>query len=506
VSTHELGSSKLGTTSHVLSKSSYVRGCQCPKALYYIKNRRDLLPPTDPQRQAIFDAGNAVGLLAQQLFLGGVDCRPDSPFDYSASYAATQAAVARGERVIYEAAFLHDGVMAALDILVRTDEGWKAYEVKSSGSAKPYHVTDAALQAHVIEQCGVPLVDVSIVHMNNKYVRAGEISVPDLFTITSIREAVAKERLLVPQRIEALKAMLATGKEPEVAIGPHCDAPFECDFKGHCWAAVPTEQSVLTLTHAYGNGWDLFHRGVERLAEVPDSEPLSAAQRRQVDGWKNGRTIIDGDAIRSWLATIRYPLYHFDFETFAAAVPPYDNTRPYQQIPFQYSIHRQDAAGAEPVHRSYLGSGEGDPREALVLQMLDDLGDEGDILTYHASFERSRIEELARDLPRYATALLRLVPRIQDLETPFLNGWYYAPEMNGRTSIKQVLPAVVLGSAGYKDLVVQEGGMASLLYRQLSSGEYKGDVDQLRIDLLAYCERDTMAMVRILEVLKSGSR
>ena len=485
---------------HVLSKSTYMRGVQCPKALYLFKNRRDLMPPIDSARQGVFDTGTSVGVLARQLFPGGLDLQPQSSFDYSGSIEATRAAIESRAPVIYEAAFLFEDVLAALDILVLTSEGWKAYEVKSSGSVKDYHVRDAALQAHVIEGAGVLLADISIIHLNTSYVRDGELDLTRLFQIASIREEVSIERAQVGGRIADFKAMLATEQEPAVDIGPHCDEPFACDFMAHCWADEPAEGSILTLTRARGREWELRRRGVRRLVDVPEGEPLSLVQRRQVEGWRTGRVEVDRGELQRWLKDLRYPLYHFDFETFQAAVPPSIGTRPYQQIPFQYSAHAQVSPGVTPEHRYFLGEGGADPRESLTQRLIQDLGPEGDILAYHASFERDRIKELARDLPHHAAALLRILDRIKDLETPFLKGWFYAPAMNGRTSIKQVLPALV-PELSYRDLSIQEGDTASRLYWQMSSGQYTGDVEKLRADLLAYCERDTMAMVRILSVL-----
>jgi CRISPR/Cas system-associated exonuclease Cas4 (RecB family) len=157
-----------------------------------------------------------------------------------------------GERVIYEAAFLHDGVLAALDILVRDGEGWRAYEVKSSGSAKEYQVHDAALQAHVIEGCGLRLMDVSIVHLNTGYVRRGALEVEKLFAIKSVKGLVDREREAVPARIAELKRVVQQAEVPDVDIGPYCSAPFECDFKYHCWAHVSAEGSVFELSRGMG--------------------------------------------------------------------------------------------------------------------------------------------------------------------------------------------------------------------------------------------------------------
>lgn len=489
-------------TMHLLSKSTYMRGRQCPKSLWLYKHMRELRTEADPLKQAIFDTGTSVGLLAQQLFPGGVDCSPPTPFEYAQSVADTQAALARGERVIYEAAFLRDEVLAAMDILVHTDEGWIAYEVKSSSGVKEQYIHDAALQCHVISG-SIVLADVRIVNLNSGYVKQGPIDVHRLFTTTSVKVQVDHELAEIPAWIDVLKAVVQQPEAPVVDIGPQCNAPYACDFQAHCWTHVP-EHSVLELIGGVGKKWALYERGIVRLEDIPADEPLSAVQRRQVDAWTSGGSVVDRTALRTWLGELQYPVRHLDFETMNPAVPQYDGTRPFQQVPFQYSIHLQHAPGAEAEHREFLGDASGDPRETLLRQLLSDLGTTGDILAYYAPFERMVLRDLARDLPQYATAIQAVLPRIKDLMDPFKNGWYYAAEMNGSNSIKSVLPALV-PELGYDGLAIQEGGTASLRFGQLSAGNFGGDVAQLRADLLAYCKMDTLAMVKVLGVLYGAS-
>lgn len=198
---------------------------------------------------------------------------------------------------------------------------------------------------------------------------------------------------------------------------------------------------------------------------------------------------------------LRYPLHYLDFETFMSAVPLFDGTRPFQQLPFQYSMHVRSAPGTTPVHREFLADGKGDPRAAFVEHLLVDLGPEGDILAYNATFEKMILQQLIRDLPQYATLLHAILGRVKDLHTPFKAGWCVVPAMNGRTSIKVVLPALV-PELSYGTLAVQEGDTASRLFLQLVNGRYTGDTTQLRTDLLAYCGMDTWAMVKLHDVLE----
>lgn len=487
---------------HLLSKSTYMRGHQCPKALWLYKHRSELRPVVSVAQQAIYDTGTEVGLLAQQRFPGGVDCTPENHYDFGPAVAATQRALAGGAAVIYEAAFQYDGVLAALDILVRDGDGWVAIEVKSSTRAKEQYVADAALQYHVISACGLPLKAMQVMVIDTSYVRQGQLDVQRLFKLEDVTELVRGLQAEVAERIVRLKAVVAAEEAPEVAIGPQCESPYTCDFKAHCWAHVPAKGSVLDLTNARGKDWDLYERGIGLMADIPEDEPLRTGQQRQVNGWRKGESLLDRDAVDTWLAALRYPLHHFDFETIMPALPLYNGTRPYQQLPFQYSLHVQATRGAEPTHCEYLGDGHGDPRGALVEQLLRDIGPEGDILAYNAPFERTCLKGLARDFPQHAPALLALVERFKDLESPFKKGWYYVPEMDGRSSIKVVLPALV-PDMSYADLAVQEGMTASRQFEALLSGTFTGDVDQLRRDLLTYCAMDTLAMVKVLGVLES---
>ena len=301
------------------------------------------------------------------------------------------------------------------------------------------------------------------------------------------------------ERITSLKHTLA-GPEPEVPIGPQCDSPYPCDFKEYCWKDVP-ERSVFLLGRAGTKAFDLYHAGIRKLADVPDDADLTTTQRLQVEVERSGAPHIEPGPIHRFVTGSKYPLHHLDFETFSLAVPPYDGTRPYQAIPFQFSLHVEAAPDGEPEHRSFLADGSGDPREGFVRALLNAVGPEGDILVYNRSFEARILRELAEDKPHHATAIEGLLARLKDLAEPFAKRWYLTPGMDGRHSIKKVLPALVPG-LGYDDLAIGSGDLASMSFAQVVQGTYAGDVGQLRQALEAYCALDTLAMVRVLRVLR----
>lgn len=485
--------------SHVLSKSTFLRGLKCHKALWLNRYQKNLRDELSAQQEAIFDQGTNVGILAQDLFPGGVDCSPAEFWNSQDSVIKTKEAIKAGETVIYEAAFQYDGVLALLDILVKDEEGWKAYEVKSSTSVSETYEQDATIQTYVIQNSGIDLVDVSIVHINNQYVFDGKLDVHQLFTIQSVKERVEELLPAVPRQVRILKEVLEQETAPEVEIGPHCGSPYPCDFAGHCWKHVP-EYSVFDIRYARGKDWELYNAGYLTTTEIPDDYPLNERHQIQVSGDKTGEKIIDRIEVGRFLDTLQYPLAHIDFETFQMAVPEFVGTKPYQQICFQWSAHIQSEKDGEIVHEEYLGDQGTDPREGFIISLIEAMKGVKTILVYNIGFERGRLNELAEQFPKYAQEIQSIVDRMDDLMIPFQKRFIYYPEMRGSYSIKKVLPALV-PELSYKTLNIQEGGTASSTYANLHLEKDPSKIEQIRKDLLAYCEMDTYAMVKILEKL-----
>lgn len=485
---------------HVLSKSTFLYGNQCGKRLYFYKFRRDLLGEISPGQQAVFNRGTSVGELARDLFSGGEDASPASPFEYAKSVKLTQELINAGVKIIYEAAFQYNGVLAAVDILVNRNGKWKAYEVKSSTSVKDVNLFDAALQYHVITNCGVELADIFIVHINNEYVRKKSIVLEELFSIVSVKNESVELQNSVIEKIDELKAIIESKMEPPVDIGPHCFDPYSCDFINHCWKNIP-EPSVFSISGLRTTRkFELYEKGIIKLEDLPSDIVLGDFQKLQIESYIDGKTKIDTPAIREYLNDISYPLYYMDFETFQQAVPLYSKSKPYQQIPFQYSLHYKKTKNASLKHFEFLAESTGDPRIPFIEQLLDDTSTPGGILTYNMSFEKSILMSIAGDFPQYKNDILERCDRVLDLMPPFRKGWYYKPEMNGSYSIKQVLPALV-PEMNYDGLEIADGSSASLSFEEMVFNP-KVDSSKIRENLLEYCKLDTLAMVRILEELE----
>lgn len=489
------------TLNYKLSKSTFMKGSQCIKSLYLNKFHKDLRDPVSESKQAIFDTGHQVGDLAQNLFPGGINSDFSLDLDADKASAKTLELIKSGQKVIYEAAFIYDECLAVMDILVNDGKVWKAYEVKSSTSAKEEYKLDASYQYYVIENSGIHLDDISIVYINNQYVRQGELVINELFSIESVLDTARSNIDLIQESIAAYKKILESGKIPEMGIGEYCSKPYDCDFLSHCWKHIP-EDSIFDISGMFTKKkFDLYNSGIVKISDIPADFKLNANQQLQVNSALNNSSFVDNSKIKSFLSSLIYPLFFLDFETIRPAVPVYKNHRPYQQIPFQYSLHIISKQGDNPFHFEFLATGIEDPRKALIESLIEQTKGTGDILVYNETFERKRLEEIARDFPEYTNDIESMLVRLKDLMIPFKDKHYYKPEMRGSYSIKEVLPALV-PELKYDSLAINNGDLASITFMKIVNKEYsESEVEKLRRDLLEYCKLDTFAMVKILEVL-----
>jgi hypothetical protein len=349
-------------------------------------------------------------------------------------------------------------------MLVRKGNEWYAFEVKGTNSVKSQHITDGALQYAVITGTGLDLADFSIVHFNKEYVRVGDINVQELFTATSILKEIWNEQDFILEKISELKQVIGEPEIPSVDVGPQCEKPYPCNFSNYCFKDIPS---------------------VEK--DIPQ-----------------GDIQVHPHAVLGFINEVNYPLYFFDFETMMYGVPQYDYSRPWQQLPFQYSLHLQENPGASLTHSYFLGDGITDPREALIQQLIQDIGTVGSVVVYYKPFELARLKELALFFPTYAAQLEAISERVIDLIEPFKKQMVMIPSTQGSNSIKDVLPALV-PELSYQNLNIQEGGTASFKYTQLA-GMDEITRQQTRQDLLDYCELDTLAMVKIWEWLNNEAQ
>jgi hypothetical protein len=487
---------------HLLSKSSFVKGLQCVKQLYLYKHFYNLRDEVSEAQQAVFDKGTDVGVLAQKLFPCGIDVAPEVAYKYEGSIKKTQECIANGTNVIYEATFLYDDVLILADIFVRDGDGWKLYEVKSSTEVNDVHINDAAIQYYVITNLEIKLKDISIIYINNEYVRKGDLDINQLFTIQSVKDEVLELQNEVSQKVNEFKKLLSEKYIPDIDIGPQCNDPYQCSFYNYCRKDLP-EYSVFNISRLRAEKkYELYYKGLIKIEDIPQSY-LNDKQKVEVECYLNGKERKDIKAIRHFLSMIVYPVAYMDFETIQPVVPLFENTHPYQQIVFQYSVHFAKNEKVEVIHKEYLAKSDIkiDPRIDLIKNLIKDLDGAKTIIVYNQGFETGRLNEMARDFPQFESQIQNIISKVVDLMKPFQNKSYYKKEMQGSYSIKAVLPACI-PEMSYDELEIKEGGSASHEFENLYYETDFQKIETTRNSLLKYCEMDSYAMLKLQKFLE----
>jgi predicted RecB family nuclease len=481
-----------------LSKSRYLHGLQCHKQLWWRvhePNAPELAP--DKALQNRFAQGQQVGERARQYVPGGALI--DLPFyQYDNKVAATRVALERQPPAIYEAGFLADNTYVGVDILERTARGYGVIEVKASNSQKPEHLPDAAVQVHVLRRSGLAVERVEVMHLNSQC-RYPDLS--NLFVREDVTAVVEGVLVGVPDELAAQARMLA-GPLPEVPIGDHCSKPHECPFIERCWPKLPDHHISSLYRVERQKVLEYQADGYATLYDLPTDLELSVIHARQVKAVQTGRMVVE-PSLAPALAQFTSPLAFLDFETVSLAIPRWPGCRPWQLVPVQFSVHTEER-GRGLVHHQWIADGPDDPRPALAEALVEACAGARRIVAYYASFERDCLHQLREAVPQYAKELDRIAKRLVDL-LPAVRSNVYHPDFGGRFSIKKTLPALV-PSLSYADLTVQDGEVATVELQRLMferDGIAAGERVALREALLRYCERDTWAMVKLLETLKT---
>lgn len=489
-----------------LSKSQYIKGLQCPKALWFYRFRKDLKPEIDAETQARFDTGNEIGLLAQDYFPDGIEVTGEY-WQIESAEKLTRQFIGEGHTLLYEATAISpvDGSHARIDIFrkVEDSDAWDLIEVKSSTSVKDYHIDDMSLQYHAFSDAGYQINKCYMMVIDNTYVRSGEIDLQSLFKLEDISDQVLEKQEGVKIQVEKLLAALDSNIEPTEEIGARCKNPFECDYKSHCWKEVP-EYSVFNVFSAQKA--DSIVKIIEsyEIEDIPPKLIPGGIKQIDIEAYLIGRIVENKENISSYLGQLEYPLYYLDYETIGPAIPLFDGTKPYGQTPFQFSLHVQKEPGVEPEHHEFLSRERTDPREALIRSLIELCGTEGSIVVYNQGFEASCNNKLGAAFPAYSEELNKINQRMVDLLDPFKKRWLYSPAQNGSASLKSVLPA--FSSLDYKELEIGGGGEASSKYQAFVEGKIGSEeAHSLFEDLSKYCSLDTYAMVVLIEKLGKTS-
>ncbi|MCR5311268.1 MAG: DUF2779 domain-containing protein [Lachnospiraceae bacterium] len=471
-----------------------------------------------PELEAVFERGNEIGDLAMGLFGDFVEVTTytDDKLDIAAMITRTQEELAKGTENICEASFSYMGNYCAVDILRKEGDGYAIYEVKSSTKTrededvdspevKAVYVADIAYQKYVLEHCGIKVTGTYLITLNKDYVRGEDLDIHELFLVTNVANLVKDEIQLVEPNLKLADKILNSNEEPEKNLAKRCRDPYGCQFWSYCTKDLP-EKSVFDLYRMrFSKKLDLYGRGIVEYTDLlACGDVKNKTQIRQMEfAVEEKDTYADADNIRDFLDELYYPLYFLDFETMMPAIPLFQGTKPYQQIPFQYSLHYIEKEGGELKHREFLGVSGEDPRRAIAEALCRDIPMNVCTTAYNKSFECTRLRELAETFPDLSEHLLNIRDHIVDLLVPFRSGYYYNRAMGGSFSIKSVLPAIYPDAPelNYHNLEgVHNGGEAMNIFPKIQYME-PADREKARQNLLKYCELDTYAMVKVWQEL-----
>ncbi len=484
-----------------LSKSKLIAFRQCPRRVWLEVHKPELRADSEPATQRM-QAGNSLGALARRLYdPEGKGVTLDAQKEGFGAALERSKALLQSGAPIFEAGFAAGGGLAFADVMLpvgkRGKPTWRMVEVKSATSVKNYHREDAAIQSFIAKQAGVELEAIAVARIDSDWVYPGGENYQGLLVeedLTDEADALAGD---VKQWIAAAQGIVGNA-EPKVATGAQCSSPFDCGFIGHCSAGEKqAEFPVSWLPRLQKKAVQDFieTKAITDLRDVPD-EYLNDIQRRVKDQTLAGKPYFDRASAAVELAPYKLPAWFLDFETVQFTVPIWKGTRPYQQIPFQLSVHRLSKAGTLE-HRQFLDLSGDDPCEAFAEALIRECRGAGPVFVYNAGFESSRIKELAERFRRLAPELNAISDRIVDL-LPIARRHYYHPDQHGSWSIKSVLPAVV-PDLRYDALEgVNNGAMASSAYLEAIASDTAPDRrDEIHRHLTQYCQLDTYAMVRL---------
>jgi hypothetical protein len=483
-----------------LTKSRYIAGLQCHRRLWLLVNEP---PPYEaPEPGSTFDMGNEIGRKAHLLFPGGMVVSAE-PWEHAKAVAQTARLMADPSvPAIFEAAFEYDNIRIRVDVLKRHADGhWGLIEVKSSTGLKDHYLDDAALQIYVLLGRGLTVTSIESLHVNTAYVRGpAGIDWHRYFTRLDISKEVHDRLVDLPSQLESIRRSLGQSTLPYAKPGKQCSSPYECGYWDQCTQDKPEDWVAKLPRLSARQAEQLEALGIESITQIPADFPLASKQAIIRDAMVSGIPYVAPD-IGRLLHRFGPPAQYLDFEAMAPPIPLYEGTRPYQTLPFQWSLHEMTADG-EMLHSEYLADGQSDPRREFAETLIEALdGSDLPIIVY-SPYEQTRLKELAAQFSDLAPQLNSVINRLADL-LPIVRGAVYHPDFEFSNSIKMVAPALAPGF-GYDDLEdIANGGAAAAVFLQIASGAISDpdEISRLREAFLAYCHRDTLAMVEVHRAL-----
>jgi len=486
---------------HLLSKTSFLKAVQCQKAFFLYKNHYNLKDPISAEKQSVFNRGHKVGALAQSLFPGGIDVSPTHVFKYSESVAKTKELIAAGQEIIYEAAFIFERTLVALDILVKRDNKWYAYEVKSSLKISQAYVMDASLQYYVIKNSLPELEDISLVTLNNEYVLGDSLDLKQLFKITSVKKDAEKNTDFIKHHIQQAIETHIKAALPDVKIGAQCFSPYECDFMGMCWKHIP-KNNVFELAAIAKKQLQNWHeQGFTAIDQIPETE-LVGNIGKMIQSFKDNKEIIEKEKIVGFFKKITYPLAYLDMEFYTPAIPKYKGSKPFELNPFLFSWQIVKEENAETKEHFFFHEENTRPEIPFIENLIAHAEKVKSILVYDTGQENAALNKIVREYPQYKKQVEEIKKKFIDLSDVFMNLWYYHPQQKCSLSQKKIYQSI-FGKDAYANLPINSGMLASYRYDDFLNETDIFKQEEIKTNLIEYCNTDTKVMLELIGFLRN---
>lgn len=418
---------------HLLSKSTFIRGTQCLKSLYLYKNRYFLRDRLSPEQRAKFQRGTDVGVFAQNLFPGGINCQPKSPSQYRKSVEKTGEIIqSNASEVIYEAAFQYDRVLILLDILAKQDGKWFAYEVKSSLKISETYLKDAALQYYIMTNSGVEIEKFFLVHINPDYLFEDTLKIDELFKFVDVTSEARQRQDFVKQHIELGKEALRLKKSPPISIGLHCNNPYPCDFIGHCWKHIPP-RSIFDLSQwSESEKMELYAQGIIKIENLPAEAATDPQQKAELQAYQNKKPRTDEAKLAAFLAELKPSVSFVSFLAHRKAIPAWNKFKPFDLVPVSLSVKK---SGDENITTFYNSTENENPDSEFCDFLKTNIAKNTSLILYDGSNFIELLERLAQRNPEMEEFLSGISQNIIDLKTIFQELIYINPKLGNNFSL-----------------------------------------------------------------------
>lgn len=486
-----------------ISKTAFIKYDQCPKAFFFYKKHPYLRDPISREKQFTFNRGHAVGHLAQHLFPGGVDVSLQAKNSHDAFELTQQLLIAK-VNTIYEATFVYNGVLVMVDILHFNGEEWMAYEVKSSLKVSDAYIKDACLQYYVLKHSLQNFNDLFIVTLNSNYVLDGEVNLKQLFKKRSIKPNAEENIGFFSRTISDMNLVLERNVIPDVSIGKHCFSPYECDFLGTCWKNLDNEKSVFRIGKSDREElFNFYFSGKQTVDKIAKDQNLKPHIRIQAQSIHAGEPYFEVQEIKQWVESIKGSYCFLDMEIWSPAIPKYNGTGPFGQIPFLFSVCYSENSKVE--FKNYLKPIETDSRDEFLEALLEATKSFDVVMVFDKNLEQQILAKLENLFPAYKNEIDLLRKKLVDLSEPVQKFHFYHPKFKGNFSLKAV-SEIFNGESDYTKLEIASGIVAMYKYESILTEPNSIIALETKQQLIDYCNADTVTCLKFFEYLKQKIR